>query len=256
MRDPHVEAVYFTVGSADDISYENPVPMAFSHHLGEFFLADGVLKVNPAEHFCSGQEAGQAMEGFLRAWEIEADLKQNLGMIKFSYSHADVIDRDPPPIGGQYVHAAGIASALAISDSVTCHLTARCYPPPPTCFSASEYAQHAHRRWLGYRRGQEPLQAMAYFVITLVERIAGGGKANFCDLFRIDMAVRKKMGDLCSERGSALTARKVKSTDFNDLSHIEQEWLERAVKRLIFRLGELAAGQPMELITLENVEQL
>lgn len=66
MRDPHVEAVYFTVGSADDISYENPVPMAFSHHLGEFFLADGVLKVNPAEHFCSGQEAGQAMEGFLR----------------------------------------------------------------------------------------------------------------------------------------------------------------------------------------------
>ncbi len=46
------------------------------------------------------------------------------------------------------------------------------------------------------------------------------------------------------------------SADFDELSPIEQEWLERAVKRLIFRLGELAAGQTLELITLENVERL
>ena len=96
---------------------------------------------------------------------------------------------------------------------------------------------------------------MAYFVITLMESIAGGGRAKACELFKIDMEVRKKIGYLCSERGSALTARKVKSTDFDDLSHIEQEWLERAVKRLIFRLGELAAGQTLELITLKNVER-
>lgn len=254
MRDPHVEAVYFTVGSANDISYEDPDPLAFLHHLGEFSLADGMLKVIPAEHFCSGLEASQALEGFLRAWEIEADLKQNLGMIRFSYSHADVIDRDPPPPGAQYVGAAGIASALAVSDSVTCHLTARRYPSPPTCFSASEYAQHAHRRWLRYRSGHEPLQAMAYFVITLLERMAGS-RAKACELFRIDMAVRDKMGNLSSARGSALTARKAQSAGFDELSPIEQDWLERAVKRLIFRLGEQAAGQPLELITLENVER-
>lgn len=255
MRDPHVEAVYFEVSSAEDISYENPEPLSFSNHLGEFSLVDGVLKVVPAEHFCTGREASEAIEGFLRAWEIKADLKQNLGMIRFMYSDADVIDRNPLPPGSQHVHVAGIASGLAVSDFVTCHLTARRYPSPPARFSASEYAQHAYRRWLGYRRGNEPLQAMAYFIITLMESIAGGTRAKACELFNIDMAVRKRMGDLCSERGSALTARKAQSTNFDELSHIEQEWLERAVKRLIFRLGEHASGQPMEPITLENVER-
>lgn len=49
MRDPHVEAVYFSVGSAEDISYVNPEPLDFSNHLGLFFLADGLLKVIPVE---------------------------------------------------------------------------------------------------------------------------------------------------------------------------------------------------------------
>lgn len=253
MRDPHVEAVYFTVGSTDDISYENPEPLVFSHHLGEFSLEDGGLKVTPAEHFCSGHEASQAIEGFLRSWEIETDLKRNLGMIRFSYSHADVIDRDPPPPGEpQVIYAEGIA-ALTIGASASCHLVARRYPSPPECFSATESAQHAYRRWVGYRSGREPLQAMAYFILTLLERQAGT-RAEACALFKVDRAVLNHIGDLCSERGSALTARKAKATDFEELSHIEADWLERAVKRLIFRLGEHASGHPLEQITLESVE--
>lgn len=256
MRDPHVTAVYFKVGSAEDISYENPEPLSFLNHLGEFSVVDGLLKVVPAEHFGSGQEAIQAMDGFLRAWEIETDLKCNLGTIRFTYSHVDVVDRDPPPPGEPLAVTLEGCSVVTLNFSAICHLTLRRYPQPPEHFSASEYAQHAYRRWLGYRSGREPLQAMAYFVITLMESIAGGGRAKACELFKIDMEVRKKMGDLCSERGSALTARKVQSADFDELSPIEQEWLERAVKRLIFRLGELAAGQTLELITLENVERL
>lgn len=254
MQDPHVEAVYFSVGSAKDISYESPEPLDFSNHLGLFSLADGFLKVIPVEDFCSGLEASQAIDGFLRSWEIEADLKQNLGMIRFSYSHADVIDRNPSPPGASHVVEGAFASAVAIADSVTCHITARRYPSPPDCFSATEYAQHAYRRWIGYRSGREPLQAMAYFIITLMESLAGSRRLA-CELFKIDMAVRKRMGDLCSERGSALTARKVESTDFDDLSHVETDWLERAAKRLVFRLGEHASGQPMEQITLGNVER-
>ena len=96
---------------------------------------------------------------------------------------------------------------------------------------------------------------MVYFIITLMERIAGG-RAKACELFKIDMAVRNKMGDLCSERGSALTARKARSAGFDELSPIEKNWLEQAVKRLILRLGEQASGQSLDQITMENVEQL
>lgn len=252
MRDPHVEAVYFTAGSADDISYKDPDPLAFPHHLGDFSLADGVLKVIPTEHFCSGQEANQAIEGFLRAWEIEADLKQNLGMIRFTYSGADVIDRDPPPPGDQHVHVAGFASGLAVSDFVTCHLTASRYPSPPACFSATEYALYAYRRWIGYRRGQEPLLATTYFILTLLER-QGGTRAEACALFKIDREVLDRLGSWCSERGSPLSARKAKATDFEELTHIESDWLDRAVKRMIFRLGEHASGHPLEQLTLESV---
>ncbi|WP_374438330.1 hypothetical protein [Pseudomonas panipatensis] len=254
MRDPHVEAVYFNVGSAEDISYQNPEPLVFSHPLGKFTLADGVLKVLPAEHFGSGHEASQALEGFLRAWEIEADLKQHLGMIRFSYSHAEVIDRNPLPQGVQHVQAAGIASGLAVSDFVTCHITAGRYPSPPVCFSATEYAQYAHRRWLGYKRGQEPLLATAYFILTLLERQAGS-RAQACILFKIDRDVLDRLGSWCSERGGPLSARKAKSTDFEELTHIETDWLDRAVKRLILRLGEYASGQSLEQLTLESMVQ-
>ena len=253
MRDPHVEAVYFSVGSAEDISYENPEPLDFSNRLGLFSLADGLLKVIPVEDFCNGLEASQAIDGFLRSWEIEADLKQNLGMIRFSYSHVDVIDRNPPPPGTLHVVEGAFASAVAIADCLSIQLTTRRYPPPPGRFSASEFAQYAHRRWIGFRRGHEPLQAMTYFILTLLERQAGS-RNQACALFKINRAVLDKVGGLCSERGSAITARKAKSTDFDELTHIETDWLERAVKRLIFRLGEHASGQPLEQLTLENVE--
>lgn len=255
MRDPHVEAVYFKVSSGEDISYENPEPLSFPNHLGEFRLADGMLKVVPAEHFGSGQEASQAIEPFLRAWEIEADLKKNLGMIRFTYSHVDLIDRNPPlPGEPQPIQTVGFCSGVAIAENIHIHVALGRYPEPPERFSASEHAQHAYRRWLRYRSGQEPLQSMAYFILTLLQELAGN-RAKACVQFMIDRAVLDQVGELSSEKGSALTARKAKSTDFDELSHLDQEWLERAVKRLIFRLGEQASGHPLEPITLNNVEQ-
>lgn len=254
MRDPHVEAVYFKVSSGEDISYENPEPLSFSNHLGDFYLVDGELKVVPNEHFGSGQEASQAIEPFLRAWEIEADLKRNLGTIRFTYSRADEVDRNPPlPGESQVVYLKGCA-AITIGASAHCHMVLKRYPEPPEHFSASEYAQYAYRRWLGYRNGSEPLLAMAYFILTLLERQAGS-RANACILFNVERKVLDRFGSWCSERGSVLTARKAKSTNFDDLSHIEKEWLERAAKRLIFRLGEQVSGQPLDQITMDNVEQ-
>lgn len=254
MRDPHVEALYFKVSSAKDISYENPEPLSFSNHLGDFCLANQMLKVLPAEHFPTGQEASYAIEGFLRSWEIEVDLKRNLGTIRFTYSHADTVDRSPPVLDEpQVVHFQG-RSVIAIGATANCHLVLKRYPEPPVLFSASEYAHYAYRRWLGYRNGSEPLLSMAYFILTLLERQAGG-RTNACVLFNVEREVLDRLGQWSSERGSALTARKAKSTDFDDLSQIEREWLEQAAKRLIFRLGEQISDQRLNQITMDNIEQ-
>lgn len=94
--------------------------------------------------------------------------------------------------------------------------------------------------------------ATTYFILTLLER-QGGTRAEACALFKIDREVLDRLGSWCSERGSPLSARKAKATDFEELTHIESDWLDRAVKRMIFRLGEHASGHPLEQLTLESV---
>src|SRR4051812_25119338 len=51
MRDPHVEALHYKIGSVETISYDDPKPMTFSNHLGEFSLLNGKLRIAPVEHF-------------------------------------------------------------------------------------------------------------------------------------------------------------------------------------------------------------
>lgn len=86
MRDPHVVRVRFEVTTGPGLSYNNPAPLTFSNALGTFRLADGVLVIEPREHFADEHTARAAIEEFLRAWEIEADLLKTLGAIRFFVS--------------------------------------------------------------------------------------------------------------------------------------------------------------------------
>jgi hypothetical protein len=83
MRDPHVQIMHYTIGSGEGISYRDPEALSFSNHLGDFVLVDKALRIKPTEHFSDEGEACTAIEPFLRAWEIEADLTSNVGAIRF-----------------------------------------------------------------------------------------------------------------------------------------------------------------------------
>jgi len=98
------------------------------------------------------------------------------------------------------------------------------------------------------------LLVTAYFILTLLER-QGGTRGQACVVFKIDRDVLDRLGSWCSERGSPMSARKAKATDFEEPTHIETDWLDRAVKQIIFRLGEYASGHTLEQLTLENVIQ-
>jgi hypothetical protein len=84
VRDPHVQAMHYKVSSDEGISYRNPEPVSFSNHLGAFDLSDGKILIVPTEHFPNEDESRRAVEPFLRAWEIEADLSSNIGMFASS----------------------------------------------------------------------------------------------------------------------------------------------------------------------------
>lgn len=256
MRDPHVQAMHYEVSSGEGISYHNPEPVSFSNHLGTFDLSGGKLRIVPNEHFADEDDARRAVEPFLRAWEIEADLTSNIGMIRFKFDRAEVIDRNPPPLGSPQVIEVKAASMVAVGGSVSLHLTCSKYPQPPKTFSATPEAQHAYRRWLGYRLGKEPLQSMAYFVLTLLES-AAGSRQSAARSFQIELSVLRTIGRLSSTKGDESTARKASSgNQFQELSGSEKQWLEEAIRRVIHRLGEHASGAPLAPISLRDLPSL
>jgi hypothetical protein len=256
VRDPHVQSIHYEVGSGEGISYRDPESISFSNHLGAFDLSDGKLQIVPAEHFPDEDEARRAVEPFLRAWEIEADLTSNIGMVRFKFDRAEVIDRHPPPPGSSQVIEVKTGSVVSFSDSVSLHLTCSRYPQPPAIFRVTPEVQHAYRRWLGYRSGKEPLQSMAYFVLTLLESTAGG-RQNAARSFQIELPVLGAIGRLSSTKGDESTARKAgPGNQFQELSGSEKQWLEEAIRRVIHRLGEHASGGTLSLISLRDLPSL
>lgn len=256
MRDPHVQTMHYEVSSGESISYRNPEPLSFSNHLGTFDLSDGKLRIVPTEHFPDEDDARRAVEPFLRAWEIEADLTSNIGMVRFKFDRTEVIDRNPPPPGSPQVIELKGASMVLVGGSVSVHVTCSKYPQPPETFRATPEVQHAYRRWLGYRSGKEPLQSMAYFVLTLLESAAGGRKSA-ARSFQIDVPVLGTIGRLSSTKGDESTARKAgPGNQFQELSGSEKQWLEEAMRRVIHRLGEHASGAPLVLISLRDLPSL
>lgn len=256
MRDPHVQAMHYEVSSGEAISYRNPEPVSFSNHLGTFDISNGKLRIVPTEHFPDEDDARRAVDPFLRAWEIEADLTSNIGMIRFKFDRVDVIDRNPPPPGSpQVIEIKGISSVSFVG-SASLHLTCSKYPQPPATFRATPEVQHAYRRWLGYRSGKEPLQSMAYFVLTLLES-AAGSRQDAARSFQIDLPVLATIGRLSSTKGDESTARKAgPGNQFQELSGSEKQWLEEAVRRAIHRLGEHASGSSLSLISLRELPNL
>jgi len=215
-------------------------------------LEDGILAVGPSDHFANEEDARAAIEPFLRAWEIDADLRLGVGAIRFTSTRSEILDRDPPPPGTpQSLAISAAARGMAVA-SASLHITRGVYPQPPARFQITADVAIAHRRWLRYHDGREPLQSMAYFVLTLLEDMAGGrGQAG--RVFAIDVAVLKTMGRLSAE-GDEETARKLqRGKALRGLTGAEKDWLEQAVKLLIRRIGERASGSPLGRLTLNDL---
>lgn len=256
MRDPHVQKLYYEVSSGEGISYKDPEEVAFSNQLGAFNIRDGKLTVGPTEHFANEDEARQVIEPFLRAWEIETDLNSNVGMIRFKFDRAEVIDRDPPPPGTSQVIEAKAGEMIMLGESVSFHLTCSKYPQPPIAFRTTPEVEIGYRRWIAFRAGKEPLQSMAYFVLTLLESVAGG-RQEAARIFYIDFPVLSTIGRLSSTKGDADTARKIPTgAVLQELSGSEKQWLEQAARRLIYRLGERASGVPLTRIRMSDLPTL
>jgi hypothetical protein len=81
---------------------------------------------------------------------------------------------------------------------------------------------------------------MAYFCFTVLTfRYAGVNAAS--KALAVDVAVLKKVSELSTNRGDPSTARKM-TRHLTPITATEAYWLDAAIRALIHRVGEIAAG--------------
>jgi hypothetical protein len=257
MRDPHVESLQYNAGPTGQVSYDNPPLLESENNFCTLVLTDGMLVVRPKDHYATVQQAREAIEPFLQAWELDAELRWGPGTIRFTYKDHTIIDRDPlPPDESAHqtiqVRPAGVSY---VAGSVSLHVTRVNYPQPPPLLQLTPDVETMWLRYRGYREGREPLLAMAYFCLTVVAVSAGGRKAA-AQLYNIDIKVLSKLGELTA-RGDAKTARKIQQgQSLQPLSGAEHAWLEEAVKTLIRKLGECRPGRPTPQLSMRDLPSL
>jgi len=214
------------------------------------------LEVEPSQHFASKEQALAIIEPCLRAWEINRDLIGNWGEIRFTFDHAEMEDRNPPPPGpGRIMGCEAGSYALAFSD-VHSEVVKTKYSAPPENFDWSTELDITYQRWKDYLEGKEPLLSMANFIISYMTNIPGGEKAAR-DRYCIYRNVLKKIRRLCAYKGTPATARKAPPNNvFVDLTDEEREWLIKAIPAVIHRIGEHAAGADVKMLSMSDLPTL
>jgi hypothetical protein len=248
--DLHVVSLQYSLKPSERHSYQNPPPVAFERDVARFSLSEGTLTCEMKTHFSTVPDACAAVDPILRAWEVDSDLRHNRGALRFKFSGADIIERSPCPPGVVRGNAYITLPGLTVSGqlSVLPTTSARYPEPPPDGFLLTPDAKSILDRYYGYLAGREPLLAMAYFCLTVIEVICGGGKrqqhrTRALSEYQIDQNVLDTLGTLTSEHGDRLSARKA-SAD-NPLTASERAWLDATVKKLIWQLGTPKAARTL-----------
>ena len=113
-------------------------------------------------------------------------------------------------------------------------------------------------RYEGYLAGREPLAAMAYFCLTVLQGSAGG-RDEAAEQFGISGRVLDTLGRLTTEIGDDETARKrTHGSEWRPHTRAERAWIEAAVKALIRRAGEWASDPeaPGPQLTMNDLPKL
>jgi hypothetical protein len=101
LNNPHVVSLTYRVDKAETVDFDKAPPLptvdrgAFRVNLDAY-----KAKVEMLDHFASVDQAQRAVEPFLHAWELSADLRAPYERFRFRYETAEIIDRSPPGTPG------------------------------------------------------------------------------------------------------------------------------------------------------------
>lgn len=262
MNDPHVDSLRYRLETDESLEFADPPPFEGETSTLLLRLEDDILTVRPKAHYASVEDSREAVDPYLKAWEIAEATRRGLRKVRFEYQSAEIVDRAPSPEGNQ--KARHVVSKFDTVRSVSRAVErASSYPALPGTFVASPDVETMWQRYEQYVRGREPLPSMAYFCLTVLETSArnvpgkGGNREKALRTYAIQDKVLGKLGELTAGLGDAASARKAGGVG-RALTPGETDWIERCLRALIRRVGEKAADPQgnFDRITMNDLPQL
>lgn len=255
MRNPHVEWLEYEIRTG--WLFADPPPVDWETPTFQAHLDRGILRVNLRAHFPTEAEARAAVEPLLEAWEIDVALTHGQREIEFAFKRSHLVDRDPPPPPPPgAVVITGVVASIQTGARMSAmeQVTRKTYPAAPSNFEAVPDVVTLWNRFEGFKNGREPLAAMAYFCFSLLKNSYGGTDAASKAL-AVDKDVLRKVSELSTNRGGPSTARKV-TRQMAPITAPEAWWLDAAIRALIRRVGEIAAGDSPVQLTMKHLPPL
>jgi len=246
MNDPHVVSLTYKIIEEDGFKFNDPPDVEVDTPDFKGRLSQGVLTLEPKDHFESEAHVRPRADEFLRGWEITAALHYGRSEFHFRFQGSSIVDRQAGP--GK--HFIDLSDNLHMSMTVNVEKYSASYPAPPDNFRLTPEVEVIWNRYSRYIEGKEPLPSMAYSCLTFLERDKHRELA--AKDYGIEIQVLKTLGELTTNRGDVTTARKFKPP-LLPLSSSEQTWIESTIKAIIVHL---ASKKPDHVLKMTDLPPL
>jgi hypothetical protein len=77
LNDPHVVSLTYGINKAETVDFDKAPPLTVDRGAFRVTIDAYTSKIELVDHFASVEEARNLVEPFLRAWELEADLRDS-----------------------------------------------------------------------------------------------------------------------------------------------------------------------------------
>ena len=172
MNDPHAVALYCRIEHAAWVDGSTAKPLELHENAFDVRVADKRGHFRMKEHHeieCAARRSG---ENCLRASELHAALQHGSYAFELRFVRSEIVNRNARP-GAVHTQAGSVtftAKEVAVRETVS----PSSYPAPPsTDLRSNPDIENMFCRYAGYRDRREPLTAMAYFCLTVLEASAG-----------------------------------------------------------------------------------
>ena len=247
MNDPHVVELLYNIEHDQSVDYSDAQPIEHEDENFSIKVENKQVRFSMKAHYATEPAARDALAPYIRAWEIEAALRSRPNRFSLKFEKAKFEDRKPTP---DVVLLANIPSVESRVPPAVLTVSSP-YPCPPSGIAISPDVESMFTRFVGYCEDREPLAAMAYFCLTVLEASLDSDRSDHhrrrqsktresaAKKYEIPLQELNELGTLTSKKGGS-EARKAVGKD-KEFTPWERRSVEETVKKIIRRLAEAAA---------------